>query len=255
MTKVDQSTHNSLIVEQFTKQAIPFTEKPEHSNENEFQLMFALTEVSSSDKVLDLACGSGFVSCAFAKIAHHVTGIDVTPAMIERARLLQQEKQLNNLFWQIGNVLPLLYEDATFSLVITRYSFHHFIDPQAVLAQMCRVCMPGGKVAVVDVTPAPGKVTAYNYMEKLRDPSHTKALTFAELQEMFHQAGLINIKTGSYQVEMQLEKQLEASFPNHGDANKIRQLFIEDLTTDSLGVGSYRRETEISFAYKELTGG
>lgn len=246
---MSDSTHNALIVDQFTKQAIPFTNKPEHSNEDEFQLMYRLTQVSSQDTVLDVACGSGLVACAFAKVAKHVTGIDITPAMIERANLLELEKQLKNLTWQIGNVLPLPYSDASFSVIITRYSFHHFLNPQTVLSEMCRVCVAGGRVAVVDVTPDPDKAVAYNYMEKLRDPSHARALLLTELQEMMHQAGLVNLETGSYSMEMELEKQLQASFPNPGDADKIRQLFLEDLTENRLGVGSYRQGDVIYFAY------
>lgn len=249
MSEADQLTQNEAIVQQFTKQAIAFTNMPIHSNKDAFKLLFRLTKVSPQDSVLDVACGSGLFACTFAELAHHVTGIDLTPAMIERAQLLQQEKQLNNITWQIGDVLPLPYKDASFSLVITRYSFHHFVAPQAVLAEMKRVCVPGGKVVVVDVAPALDKVDAYNHMEKLRDPSHIKALTVDELQAMAQQVGLVNLKIGFYSLEIELEKQLQASFPNSGDADRIRQLFIEDLTTDNLGVSSHMRGNEIYFTY------
>jgi ubiquinone/menaquinone biosynthesis C-methylase UbiE len=59
--------------------------------------------------------------------------------------------------------VPLPFRDAAFSLVVTRYSFHHFLDPQAVLAEMVRVCAPGGRVAVIDVfTSTPEEAEAYN---------------------------------------------------------------------------------------------
>jgi ubiquinone/menaquinone biosynthesis C-methylase UbiE len=92
--------------------------------------------------------------------------------MIEHARMLQQTKGLTNVSWQVGDVRPLPYADALFSIVASRYAFHHFLDPGAVLAEMKRVCTPGGKVAVIDVTasPDPTKAAAYNRMEKLRDP-------------------------------------------------------------------------------------
>src|SRR5690349_18663181 len=70
--------HQRLIVDQFTKQAIPFSQMPDHSPE----LILAATEVGPTDTVLDVACGPGVLACAFAQIAHHVTGIDLTPAMI-----------------------------------------------------------------------------------------------------------------------------------------------------------------------------
>ena len=55
----------------------------------------------------------------------------------------------------------------TQSAVITRYSFHHFLEPEAVLNEMVRVCRPGGRVAVVDVfMSTPEQSEAYNRMEK-----------------------------------------------------------------------------------------
>ena len=98
--------------------------------------------------------------------------------MIEQAQALQQAQGLTNLTWRIGNVLPLPFPDASFSLVFTRYSFHHLLDPEAVLAEMVRVCSPGGRVAVVDVfTSSPEQAEAFNRMERLRDPSHVRALS------------------------------------------------------------------------------
>lgn len=122
------------------------------------------------------------MACAFAKAARHVTGIDLTPAMIEQAKVMQQADKLTNLTWHIGDVQPLPFADASFSLVFTRYSFHHFLDPRAVLAEMVRVCTPGGRIVVVDVfTSGPEQAEAYNRMEKLRDPSHVRALALEEL--------------------------------------------------------------------------
>ena len=82
---------------------------------------------------------------------------------------------------------------------------------------------------IVDVTPQADKIDAYNYVEKLRDPSHVRALSFGELQYMIkEEAGLVNQKVGFYKLDVELEKILQhASFPNPGDVDKIRQLFKE----------------------------
>jgi ubiquinone/menaquinone biosynthesis C-methylase UbiE len=82
--------------------------------------------------------------------------------------------------------VPLPLPDAAFSVVVTRYSFHHFLDPKAVLAEMVRVCRPGERVAVIDVfTSGPEHAEVYNRVEKLRDPSHVRALPLAELTGLF----------------------------------------------------------------------
>src|SRR5207247_1854536 len=142
--------HRDLIVEQFTKQAVPFSTAPGVRDEEALRLLVDFTGAGPEDTVLDVACGPGLVVCAFARVVRYATGIDLTPAMIEQARALQQEKGLTNVTWHVGDVLPLPYTDASFSIVTSRFAFHHFPDPQAVLAEMKRVCTPGGKVVAID---------------------------------------------------------------------------------------------------------
>ncbi len=198
--------HNDNIISQFTKQAIPFTQLSQHSNQFGLELVPKLSEPKQNDSVLDIACGTGIVSCEFAKIASQVTGIDLTPAMIEQAKILQKNNNLNNITWRIGDVSSLPFDDNLFSIVVTRYSFHHIIEPKKVLEEMKRVCASGGKIMIIDVTPDKDKVDAYNQVEKLRDSSHVKALTFSELERMMKDAGLINLKAEHHDLEMELEK-------------------------------------------------
>jgi SAM-dependent methyltransferase len=238
--------HQRLIVDQFTKQAVPFSQMPDQSPE----LILAASHVEATDMVLDVACGPGVLTCAFAHFAQHVSGIDLTPAMIDQAKASQQSHDLANMTWHIGDVLPLPFPDASFSLVFTRYSFHHFLDPKAVLAEMIRVCTPGGRVVVVDVfTSSTEQAEAFNRMEKLRDPSHVRALSLEELPGLFQEAGLQNVKKQFYKHEFELELVLQRSFPKPGDADNIRRLFVDDLGVNRLGLGVHRKDGGIHFAY------
>lgn len=80
------------------------------------ELLEKACQVSKQDIVLDVACGAGIVTCYLARLAYHVTGIDVTPAMIERCRDRQSKENLANLSWHVGDVLPLPMADASFTL-------------------------------------------------------------------------------------------------------------------------------------------
>jgi ubiquinone/menaquinone biosynthesis C-methylase UbiE len=241
--------HNDNIISQFTKQAIPFTQLSQHSNQFGLELVLKLSEPKQSDSVLDIACGTGIISCEFAKIASQVTGIDLTPAMIEQAKILQKDNNLKNITWKIGDVSNLPFDDNVFSIVVTRYSFHHILEPKKVLEEMKRVCISGGKIMIIDVTPDKDKVDAYNQVEKLRDSSHVKALTFSELERMMKDAGLINLKAEHHGLEMELEKILQSSFPNPKDLDKIKQLFKDDLTKDNLVMKSHLKNNEIYFYF------
>ena len=87
------SLHNEAIISQFTKQAIPFTQLSEHSNQYGLELIVELAKPQKGDTV-DVASGPGIVACELAKFVSHVTGIDITPAMIEQAKQMQKERKL-----------------------------------------------------------------------------------------------------------------------------------------------------------------
>ena len=244
-------SHQDLIRDQFTRQAIPFATAPGIKDEEALRLLVDFTGAGPDDTVLDVACGPGLVVCAFARVTRHATGIDLTPAMIDRARALAQEKGLTNVTWRVGDVLPLPYADASFSLVTARLAFHHLLDPQAVLREMRRVCVPGGRVALIDTmaSPDPEKAAAFNRMEKLRDPSHVRAMPLAEQESLFRRTGLPEPRKTFYRLEGELEALLQRSFPEPGDADKIRRIFADSLEHDGLGLDARRQGHEIRFAY------
>jgi SAM-dependent methyltransferase len=211
--------------------------------------MFRLSSPREDDTVLDVGCGTGIVGCEYAKLVNHVTGIDLTPAMIEQAKILQREKKLNNIDWRTGDVSRLPFSDNSFSIVVTRYSFHHIHNPKVVLEEMKRVCKPGGKILVTNVTPNTDKKNAYNHVEKLRDPSHTEALTIEELRTMMESIECINIRIENHDLEMDLETILQSSFLKPGDKDKIVQLFKQDLAENHLGMRSYLINDKIHFYF------
>lgn len=239
--------HNDIIIEQFSKQAVPFTKVKGHYDA--VDTIISMSEVSKSDNVLDIACGTGIVTCEFAKYAQNVVGLDITKNMITQAVKIQNEKKLTNIKFDLGNVENLPYESDSFDIVFTRYSFHHFLNTQKVFDEMIRVCKPNGKIIVVDVSLKKEYAQAYNYMEKLRDPSHTKALTFEEFDKLFSRKILSNHKQSSYTVDLELENQLKASFPNKGDKDKIRDIFKNDIGINSLGMNAHFKEDKIYFSY------
>src|SRR5215467_11645367 len=121
------SEHSELIRDQFTRQAIPFSTAASIKDEIALNLLIEASGAGPTDTVLDVACGGGIVVCGFARVVKHATGIDLTPAMLERARKLQEEKKLTNVTWKRGDVLPLPFPDASFSIVTSRFAFHHFL--------------------------------------------------------------------------------------------------------------------------------
>ena len=243
------TTHEQSILDQFTRQAIPFSTSPSIKDEIALNLLIQASGAGPGDTVLDVACGPGLVVCAFAKVVAHATGIDITPAMLDRARQLQAEKGLTNVTWKLGDVLALPFPDGSFSIVTSRFAFHHILDPFTVLGEMKRVCKPGGRVVVADSAPPPDKADAFNAVEKLRDPSHVRALPLAELRGLFTRQGLPEPRLAPYRLESDLESLLARSFPNPGDDDKIRARFRQSVEDDSLGIAARREGDLVIYGY------
>ena len=241
--------HRETILDQFTRQALPFSTAPAIRNQDALNRIVELAGAGPADTVLDVACGPGLLVCAFARVVQHATGIDLTPAMLEQARELQRQQGLENVTWRQGDVLALPYEDGEFSIVSARFAFHHFLDPLAVLNEMRRVCRAGGRIVVADSAPARSKADAFNAMERLRDPSHVRAMPVEELREIFAHAGFSEPRVESYRLEGELEDLLRRSFPNEGDAHRIREIFERSLVDDALDMATRRKDGRIHYAF------
>jgi len=232
------SAHNAVILDQFTRQAQPFAASTTIRNQAVLDRILEMAGPQPEDTVLDVACGPGLLACAVAQRVRHVTGCDLTPAMLEQAKIVQQENGLTNVKWEIGDATALPYGDGEFSLVTTRFTFHHFLDPLAALKEMRRVCCPGGRVLVTDSSPAAAKADAFNALEKLRDPSHVRALPVEELRALFQHAGLGDPRWETCRLEGDLDDLLRHSFPNQGDDARVRQRFEDSLQDDALDLAT-----------------
>ena len=244
--------HQERILDQFTRQAMPFSTANTITDANALRLIVAAAAPRPNDTVLDVACGGGIVVCAFAPEVKHATGIDMTPAMLDRARQLAAEKGIANVSWDQGDVGSLPYPDGAFDIVVTRFSMHHFLDPIAVLREMVRVCAPGGRVVVVDMYASQdaAKAAEWNRLEKLRDPSHVRCLTLAELQGLFPQVGLPEPQASYYELRDEVRNLLRRSFPNPGDEVKIVEMFAASAEDDRLGIPVRREGEQINYAYQ-----
>jgi ubiquinone/menaquinone biosynthesis C-methylase UbiE len=243
------TTHKDSILDQFTRQAVPFSTAASIKDEAALRLIVEFSGAGPDDTVLDVACGGGLVVCAFAKTVRHATGIDLTPAMLEQARKNQAAQGLTNVTWQQGDVVPLPFPDASFSIVTSRFAFHHFLDPLSVLREMNRVAKPGGKVMVVDSAPAPDRADAFNRVEKLRDPSHVRAMPVDEHKSLYARAGLPEPRLTWYRLESEMEALIARSFPNPGDDDKIRAIFRASLADDALGIQTRLVDGKIHYGF------
>jgi ubiquinone/menaquinone biosynthesis C-methylase UbiE len=100
--------------------------------------------------LLDIGCGTGPMVQLIANEfpVAHLTGLDLTPRMIEVA----QAKNLPNATFVVGDAEDLPFSDNSFDTVICANSFHHYPNPQAFFNGVARVLVPGGRLILRDYT-------------------------------------------------------------------------------------------------------
>ena len=246
-----ESEQHNRVVAEFTQQTHLYAKAPELNDEKALNVLRNAAGVCDTDTVLDVACGPGVVTCFVARFSHHVTGIDLTPAMIEKARDLQANEGIANIDWRTGDVAALPFADRSFSLVLSRYAFHHLHDAHRVLFEMRRVCLPTGRIVLADVCLPDDSniVQCFNRLEQLRDASHVHAFSASEFQALFAAADVARTATFDYRVEFELEHLLAGSSASEEAKEMIRREVHGSLDADRTGMSPAQRDGQVRISY------
>jgi SAM-dependent methyltransferase len=116
---------------------------------------FSLGRLEPGERVLDLGSGAGTDSLVAAQMVGpdgRVTGIDMTPEMLERSRAAATELGAGNVVFVQAEAERLPFADASFDVVISNGVIDLIPDKDAVFAELSRVLVPGGRIQIADVT-------------------------------------------------------------------------------------------------------
>lgn len=110
----------------------------------EKDLLFRMATPKPGETALDLGCGTGIQTHALAQLGLHVTGIDISPEMLARARA----RQIPGAVLVEGDASSLPFADASFDLVISVTAMEFMPDPARVAREAMRVLRPGGRLVL-----------------------------------------------------------------------------------------------------------
>ncbi len=103
-----------------------------------------------SGRLLEVGVGTG-ISLSHYNQGHQITGIDLSPEMLDRARHRVSEKKLKNVdALEVMDAEDMSFADSSFDVVVAMYVMSVVPSPEKVIAEMQRVCKPGGKIFIVN---------------------------------------------------------------------------------------------------------
>ena len=108
--------------------------------------------LTAGTRVLDVACGAGNTSLAAARRKARVSGVDLVPALLERARRRAEVEGLE-LDLKEGDAQALPYDDASFDVVLSTFGAMFAPDQELTASELFRVCRPGGVIGMANWTP------------------------------------------------------------------------------------------------------
>jgi len=248
---IDADSHLERIRAQFGKQADVYARMRQTTDERSLNALVSVSGADADARVLDVACGPGFLTMAFAARCRSAVGFDATEPFLAMARAEAEHRGLHNIEFHSGNAEQIPFADRAFDVVSCRAAFHHFARPERVLAEMVRLAAPQGRLLIADMMSSedPAKAEYHNSMDRLVDPTHVRALTPEEFERLFAAAGLMARVQTEVPIDIEVEEWLAHGGPDAATEAQVRALVEASIDTDRRGLNVRRQNGVLWFTY------
>jgi ubiquinone/menaquinone biosynthesis C-methylase UbiE len=240
----------------FAQRATFYTTSAVHKDKVVLDRLVKLAHVQPTDRVLDVATGTGHTAFAFAPQVREVIATDVTPEMLSEGEKLKSELGMRNVEFKIADAHDLPFEDESFDIVTCRRAAHHFVDISQALREMNRVLKPGGRLVIDDRSvPADDFVDALlNRLDVLHDHSHVREYRPSEWQTMLQDAGFIVEAIEPYTKQRPLSAFTNGVEPE--DVAEIERIIagLDDTQRVALNVAEKDGETYLNHWFVMVVG-
>jgi SAM-dependent methyltransferase len=141
--------------------------------------------------LVDIGCGDGYLAVEAARWARHVTGVDRSDDVLERAKTLATKRQVTNVEWRKGDLSRLPLRDASHDVALLSQSLHHASDPERAIAEAVRVLRPSGRLLLMDL-----KAHDQSWVRARFGDRHL-GFTVDELRELLEGGGLTHVRVST----------------------------------------------------------
>lgn len=220
---------SELVSDQFSGSAQGYLTSDVHANGADLQRLNALTRYSASQTALDLGCGAGHTSFAMAKEVAAVTAYDLSAEMLVLVESEAVRRGLTNITTQQGSAEHLPFADASFDLVATRFSTHHWSNVPAAMSEVRRVLKPTGILVLIDTVSPENPLfdTVLQTVEILADASHIRDYRVSEWHAMLNVAGFEVLESDSWTLPMAFSSWIGRKQTSELRADTIRDVFAK----------------------------
>ena len=240
---------NQIVKEQFNNQAEKFANWSIGKNVEYLNGYFDFCDIQSSDRLLDIACGPGEFTIFIAKRISEARGVDISDKEIEIANGLIKEFGLSNVGFDCSDVEKLPYGDNSFSIVICKSAFHHFINPDLVFKEIIRCCERGGRISIQDIAAYEDDYVNdyFETFDKLVDISHNKTLAEFDFNKLYSD-NRIN-KTGEFRldVDLNVKEYIDQAIQDEESKLKTDYFLKKGLDDERLADFLFIRDNDLFF--------
>ncbi len=189
-SRPDNQRQTKRIVRHYSRLASAYDRRWDRYSRGSLGKLVERLPLTGDERILDVACGTGRLESLLRQ--NHpgldVTGIDLSPHMIEVARARLPEDARTR--WHHGALDTVQLPEASFDVVTCNNAFHLFPEQQKSLETMARLTRPGGLVAIVDWCREYPQISALQLVVRIGAGQWRRILTRAELSSMLGKAGL-----------------------------------------------------------------
>lgn len=196
---------------------------------------------SSSLDILDVGTGTGYFAILLSKAGHRVTGIDLTPSMLEEARASAAEHSVSPQFL-LMDAQETDFHDESFDVIVTRNLTWTLPDPEKAYGEWLRVLRPGGIILNFDA----------NYAENVRN--HNQSKSYIAPSDVY---GHIGVTAEMERENAEITLSMPASLQNRPawDMDIMCQLGFEMVSADICAGKNILKEHDLSDAPMFLISG
>ena len=153
-------------------------------------------EPKKGDTILDVGCGVGWGTLdAAANITPgEAHGIDITAAMLRKARHHARKVGINNVRFTKASADDMPFDDGSFDGVFTTHAAHHFPDPLEAFKEIRRVLKHGKRLVLIDTSGSTRFMQGFEEKLRKEEKSHNRFLKLSEAKALLRKAGFSNIE-------------------------------------------------------------